>query len=136
MISSRPLSKSFQKSAVVGLAATLTDLGMLALLVHGLGVSPALANVPALFLGVMVQFVGNKLWAFEDRSTEPAALMRQGSLFLAVEVIAFALNALLFHLTAVVLGVPALAARVVVSAAVYFGFSYRLWAIIFRPARG
>lgn len=135
MISSRPLSKSFQKSAVVGLAATLTDLGMLALLVHGLGVSPALANVPALFLGVMVQFVGNKLWAFEDRSTEPAALMRQGSLFLAVEVIAFALNALLFHLTAVVLGVPALAARVVVSAAVYFGFSYRLWAIIFRPAR-
>jgi len=136
MISSRPLSKSFQKSAVVGLAATLTDLGMLALLVHGLGVSPALANVPALFVGVMVQFVGNKLWAFEDRSTEPAALMRQGSLFLAVEVIAFALNALLFHLTAVVLGVPALAARVVVSAAVYFGFSYRLWAIIFRPARG
>lgn len=135
MISSRPLSKSFQKSAVVGLAATLTDLGMLALLVHGLGVSPALANVPALFVGVMVQFVGNKLWAFEDRSTEPAALMRQGSLFLAVEVIAFALNALLFHLTAVVLGVPALAARVVVSAAVYFGFSYRLWAIIFRPAR-
>lgn len=128
-------SKSFQKSAVVGLAATLTDLAMLALLVYGLGLSPAFANVPALFAGVMVQFVGNKLWAFEERSTEPAALLRQGSLFLAVEVIAFALNALLFHLAAVVVGVPALLARVVVSALVYFGFSYRLWVVIFRPTR-
>ncbi len=127
--------KRFQRSAVVGLVATLADLITLAVFVHGLGVSAALANVPALALGVLIQFVGNKIWAFEERSTEASVLMRQGSMFLAVEVVAFALNAALFHLAAVVFAIPALFARIAVSSLVYFGFSYRLWARIFRPAR-
>lgn len=119
------------RSAIVGIAATLADLAMLALLVNGIGLSPAVANIPALTLGLVVQFLGNKLWAFEDRTTDRAALARQGSAFLAVEVVAFALNAGLFHVLAVMVGVPALVARVVASALVYFGFSYRLWRVIF-----
>ncbi len=119
------------RSAIVGIAATLADLAMIALLVNGLGLSPAVANVPALTLGLVVQFLGNKLWAFEDRATDRTALARQGGAFLAVEVVAFALNIGLFHVLAVMLGVPALVARVVASALVYFGFSYRLWRLIF-----
>jgi len=124
------------RSAIVGIAATVADLAMLALLVNGLGLTPAVANVPALSLGLVVQFLGNKLWAFEDRTSDRAALARQGSAFLAVEAVAFALNIAVFHVLAVMLGVPALIARVIASALVYFGFSYRLWRLIFsRTAR-
>jgi putative flippase GtrA len=129
----RPVAGALRRSAIVGIAATLVDLAMLALLVHGMGVAPAWANVPALGLGLVIQFVGNKLWAFQDRATDPALLARQGSAFLAVEVIAFTLNAALFHLLSPLIGLPPLLARVVASAAVYFGFSYRLWGRIFRP---
>lgn len=125
---------TLKRSAVVGVAASLADLVMLALLVHGLAVAPAWANVPALSLGLVIQFVGNKLWAFQDRTSDPAQLARQGSAFLAVEVIAFLLNAALFHLLSPLWGVPPLVARVIASAAVYFGFSYHLWARIFRPS--
>ena len=128
------LPGTLRRSALIGIAATLADLAMLALLVHGLGVAPGWANVPALTLGLVIQFVGNKFWAFKDRSLDPSALAVQGSAFLVVEVVAFLLNAGLFHVFAVMLGVPALVARVVASAAVYFGFSYRFWTKIFRPS--
>jgi putative flippase GtrA len=124
---------TLRRSALIGLAATVADLGMLALLVHGFGIAPGWANVPALSLGLVIQFVGNKFWAFKDGSMDRAALARQGSAFLAVEVIAFLLNAGFFHILAVAFAVPALVARVVASGLVYFGFSYRLWALIFRP---
>jgi len=131
---SRP-DRPLQKSAIVGIVATVADLAMIALLVHGLGLTPAIANVPALTLGLAIQFVGNKFWAFKDGATQPSTLARQGSAFLAAEAVAFLLNAGLFHVFAVLLGVPALIARVIASALVYFGFSYRLWALIFGRAR-
>lgn len=131
-ISTRPLPGTLRRSAVIGVLATLADLAMLALMVHGLGIAPAWANVPALALGLGIQFVGNKFWAFRETTTDPAALARQGSAFLAVEVVAFILNAGFFHIFAVALGAPALLARVVASALVYFGFSYRFWGMIFR----
>ena len=127
---------TLRRSAIIGVAATVADLAMIALLVHGLGLAPAVANLPALTLGLAIQFFGNKLWAFKDGATHPAALARQGSAFLAVEAVAFLLNAGLFHVFAVWLGAPALLARVVASALVYFGFSYRFWTVIFQPSTG
>lgn len=120
---------SLARSALVGVVATLIDLAALALLIDGLGVPAAIANVPALTLGLLVQFVGNKYFAFEDRSR---AIGRQGAQFAAVEAGAFALNLLAFHALAVWLPAPPLLARVVGSAAVYFGFSYPLWRRIFQ----
>jgi putative flippase GtrA len=124
------MSTPLSRSAIVGVAATLADLAMLMLL-DRLGVSPAWANVPALTLGIVIQFVGNKLWAFRDRNNDARALARQGGTFLAIEAVAFVLNAALFHVLAVLVGVPALLARVLVSAAVYFGFSFPLWGRVF-----
>jgi len=125
-------SQRLAKSAIVGVAATLVDLLVLGALVELAGVPTAWANVPALTLGLVVQFVGNKVFAFGDRSTGAAALARQGSLFIAIEAVAFLLNAGLFHLLTPVLGLPWWLGRVAASAAVYFGFSYRLWALIFQ----
>ena len=119
------------RSLLVGAAATVADLGSLALLVHVLSVAPELANVPSLLAGLLVQFVGNKWFAFRDTSRD---LLRQGGLFAVVEVGALTLNAVAFHLLAVVGPLPPLVARLVGSAVVYVGFSYPLWRRIFRPA--
>lgn len=124
------MQSTLSRSAIVGVAATLADLATLAVL-DAFGVRPAWANVPALTLGIVIQFVGNKLWAFRDRNNDARALARQGGAFLAIEAVAFALNAILFHLLVVVAGFPTLLGRVLVSAAVYFGFSYPLWGRVF-----
>lgn len=119
------------RSAAVGVVATLVDLGALWALIGGLGVAATIANVPALTLGLVVQFVGNKWFAFQDRSR---ALARQGGLFVLVEAGAFALNAGAFHLLTTA-GVPWLGARAVGASAVYLGFSLPLWGRIFTPGR-
>jgi putative flippase GtrA len=126
----RPLKGTLKRSAVVGVVATVVDLLMLWLLIGGAHVSPALANVPALSLGLLIQFIGNKYWAFRDHSDR---IGRQGAAFLLVEIVAFALNAGFFHILAVGLAVTPLLARVIASAVVYFGFSYRFWGQIFHP---
>jgi putative flippase GtrA len=110
----------------VGVAATLADLLALAVLCDVMGLPPRAANVPALVVGVLVQFVGNKLFAFRDRSR---AWLAQGARFALVEAGAFALNALVF---AVLVGaLPYLAARLVGTALVYALYSYPLWRRIF-----
>src|SRR5262245_48594343 len=117
------------RSSVVGLAATLVDLASLFLLVHGVGLPPEQANVPTLLPGLAVQFFGNKLFAFGDRSP---ALLRQGGLFVLVEVGAFFLNVLAFHLIVTLSTVHYLLARMLGTALVYLGFSFPLWGLIFR----
>jgi putative flippase GtrA len=116
------------RSALVGGAATVADLLALVVLVQLLGVPATIANVPALIAGVVVQFFGNKLFAFRDRSRDYA---RQGALFAAVEAGALLLNALAFHLLVTVTPLPYLAARALGSALVYFVYSYPLWGRIF-----
>ena len=117
------------RSAAVGLVATVVDLGLLALFVHGLGIPALAANVPALLVGLAIQFVGNKYWAFRDPSPN---LARQLALFSLVEIGAFALNAGMFHALVGTFGMPPLVARPMASAVVYFGFSLALWRLIFR----
>jgi putative flippase GtrA len=114
----------------VGGAATAVDLVSLILLVELLRLDPRWANVPALTLGLAVQFVGNKFFAFQDRRPD---YLRQGSLFLLVEAGAFALNALIFHLLVTLAATPYLLARLAGAALVYVGFSYPLWRLIFKP---
>ncbi len=117
------------RSCIVGIVATLVDLAVLHLLVRG-GVPATVANVPSLLLGVTLQFLGNKHWAFADRSRD---LLRQSTLFAAVEAGTFVLNAAAFHALVAWARVPYLAARPIATFAVYALFSYPLWARIFRP---
>ena len=120
------------RSAGVGLLATATDLVVLAVLVSGLHVSPRLASLPALALGIGVQFVGNKLFAFEDRSK---AWMRQGVQFLAVESLGFVANLVLYDLAITRFDLPYLALRLLTTNIVYFAICLPLWSRIFRPAQ-
>ena len=117
------------RSAAVGVAATTADLLTLAVLVEGLGLSPRLANLPALAIGIAVQFAGNKWFAFEDRSPEWA---RQGAMFLGVEALGMTANLVLFDLAVTRTPLPYLAARVLSTSIVYFGICLPLWSRIFR----
>jgi putative flippase GtrA len=119
------------RSAAVGLLATAADLVALSVLVAGLGVSPRLASVPALVIGISVQFVGNKWFAFGDRSPRWA---EQGLLFLAVEALGMATNLLLYDIAVTHTPLPYLAARIASTSIVYFGVCLPLWSRIFRAS--
>ncbi len=123
------------RSAGVGAVATGLDLALLSVFVKGFGWTQEVANLPALLGGLAAQFVGNKYFAFRDRSR---AFVRQGLLFGIVEAAALALNAGLFHLVVTVSNAPLLAARLLATVAVYFGFSYPIWTRILsvRPKKG
>lgn len=124
---------TFVRSVLVGLVATAVDVGALFVLVHLAGLSPAAANVPALLLGVLLQYLGNKHLAFADRTSDH---LRQGGLFALVEVGTLALNAAGFHVLVTLTRVPYVLARPIVTLAVYCLFSYPLWARIFSGGRG
>ncbi len=116
------------RSAAVGASATLLDLVVLATLVHLAAVAPRIASPIALLAGVAVQFIGNKLLTFRDRSGRWGV---QAAAFLGVELGAFALNALSFDAIVATTALPALPVRIVVSAAVYFFFCLPLWSRVF-----
>lgn len=120
------------KSGLVGVFATATDIILLVLLVDVLGWPATSANVPALSVGLLIQFLGNKYFAFEDRRSDAANLLRQGALFALVEVAAFGLSAALFHGLVTSVGTHHLVARLFGSALVYFCFSLPLWRLVFR----
>ena len=117
------------KSASVGAAATALDLVLLFLLIDVAGLDPRAANIPALFGGLLFQFAGNKLFAYEDRSRDWA---RQGLRFGVVELAALLLNALLFDLLIAHFELSYPFARAIGTALVYFGFSLPLWSQIFH----
>jgi putative flippase GtrA len=116
----------------VGAVATLTDLLVLTLLANGLGLGPRIASMPALASGIVVQFVGNKFFAFEDASKKWAG---QAALFLGVEAMGFVMNLVLFDVAVRVLPLPLVAVRLLTTNAVYFGLCLPLWSRIFarRP---
>lgn len=129
------------RSFLAGGAATLADIAVLALLVNVLGASPRLANFPALVAGGVVNFLGNRHFAF--RATE-GSLARQATLYTLVEIVALVLNGVLFD---VVVRLPPIAphaaawvvpVRLATSNLVFLAWSYPLWRLVFRvpqPAR-
>lgn len=118
------------RSGGVGALATAIDLLTLAALTHAAGLPARVASVFALSLGVAVQFVGNKLVTFRDRSPRWGAQARR---FLAVEAVAFAANLALFDLALrAAPHAPPVALRVVTTNVVYLGLCLPLWSRIFQ----
>lgn len=116
------------RSAGVGAIATAADFAVLALLVSGLGFGARFASPFALASGLALQFVGNKVFAFEDRRTQWG---RQALAFAAIEAVAFVANLALFDVAVRVLPVPYLVVRALCQSAVYFGLCLPLWSRVF-----
>jgi putative flippase GtrA len=116
------------RSGAVGAFATAIDLAALTALVELGHLAPQIASIPALLLGVAAQFIGNKWFAFGDRSRD---LAKQGAQFLAVELLAVLLNVFFFDRAVALTPIPYVLARVLVQSCVYFGISLPLWSRIF-----
>jgi putative flippase GtrA len=125
----RPLAGTFRRSAVVGALVITLDVLLLGVLVEDFGVTAARANLPALGLGLLAMFFGNKYFAFRDHSDRVAS---QGFAFLLVAAAAVASNAALFHLIGPVAGASWPVARAVASTLTYFGLVYRFCGQIFH----
>ena len=126
------------RSGAAGALAAGADLLALAGLVQLAGVSPRAASVPALLLGAVVMFFGQRHLAFRARG---GAIGRQLLLFALVQLGGLALTALLFELT--LRWLPGLSSsylvlRLVTTNAVWLLYSFPLWHWVFRvkPAAG
>ena len=124
------------RALLAGGAATIADVGVLALLVSVVGLSPRMASVPALIVGGVVNFLGNRHFAFRAAA---GSLARQAGLYAIVEVAALAANGVLFDVVMRLLP-PGLAwayvpVRLVTSHLVFLAWSYPLWRLVFRVPR-
>jgi len=122
------------RSFVAGAAATLVDLAVLYTWVAVVGLSPRLASLPALVAGGVVNFFGNRHFAFRARG---GSLRRQAMLYAVTELVALALNGLFYD--AVVRSVHpsaigAVVVRLITTHVVFIAFSYPIWRKVFRPA--
>jgi putative flippase GtrA len=120
------------RSTLVGGAATAADLLVLFVCMQALGWSPRAANTPALIAGGLVNFHGNRTFAF--RATE-GRLERQATLFVLAELVTLGLNGVLFDFVVRALpagAMPAMVARLVVQNVVFLGWSYPIWRRVFR----
>ena len=66
------------RSFLAGAAATVVDLAVLAFLVSVLGFDPRHANVPALVAGGIVNFLGNRHFAFRAADAPLGKLAAHG----------------------------------------------------------
>jgi putative flippase GtrA len=128
----RPIRGTLRRSALIGAIVVALDVLLLGVFVEDFGLSLAVANIPALGLGLAFAFFGNKYFAFRDRSR---SVGRQGVAFALVAAAAIALNAALFHFFGPMAGLGWVAARVLSSTLTYFGFAYRLSGQIFHASR-
>jgi putative flippase GtrA len=124
--------RTLGRSTLVGGAATAVDLLVLFTCMQALGWSARAANVPALIAGGLVNFHGNRTFAF--RATH-GSLPRQAALFVLAELITLGLNGVLFDFAmraAPAGAISALAIRLVVQNIVFVGWSFPVWRRVFR----
>jgi putative flippase GtrA len=120
------------RSGMAGLVATLADLAVLTGLTELAGTSPRVASVPALVVGGLVMFFGQKYFAFRGSGApRPRELVE----FVLVQAGGLVLTGFLYD-SALRL-VPSLsehyvAVRLVTTNVVWLAYSFPLWHLVFR----
>jgi putative flippase GtrA len=121
----------FLRSSAAGLVATAFDIGTLTLLVSIAHTSPRIASIPALLMGNIAMYFGQKYFAFRSH----ADAKREVPLFILVQGIGFALNIGLYDFVIRTVSVAAsyyVVARLVTSNVIYCAYSYPLWHLVFK----
>src|SRR5881394_754490 len=85
--------KKLLRSLLAGGAATFADLLVLLFAIHALHLDARVASIPALVAGGVVNFIGNRHFAFRARAGD---VRKQAMLYTATEVVALMLNGLLY----------------------------------------
>ncbi len=120
------------RSTLAGGAATAVDLLVLFACIHLLGWSPRIASLPALLAGGVVNFHGNRTFAFRATS---GSLQRQATLFVLSELVTLALNGILYDLAVRTLHPGtggAMVIRLLTQNMVFLAWSFPVWRVVFR----
>ena len=124
-----PITVRFQRflrSSLVGLVTSVVDLVIIETGIRLMKVDPALAKAIALAVCTLIQFFGNRSFAFK---AQQGRLGRQMMWFIGCEAIAAGLMCLVFR--QMVRHMPLEIANALSIGVVYFGFSYPLWKRVF-----
>jgi putative flippase GtrA len=129
-----PLVARLVRSGGAGALAAATDLATLTALVRLGQVSPRVASIPALTLGAVVMFFGQKYLAFQS-TKRPSG--REVTLFTLVQLGGLALTALFYDLAVRLPAARAhyVLARLVVTNLVWLGYSFPLWHFVFTKPK-
>ncbi len=119
------------RSAGAGAVSTIVDLTALTLLIEVARWSPRAGNIPALVLGGITMFIGQKYFAFRAHGD----VKKELALFVLVQAGALLLNGYLFDLAMRLSPLFAryyLFVRMAVGNVVWLGYSFPLWHLVFR----
>jgi putative flippase GtrA len=119
------------RSAGAGAVSTAVDLTALTLLIEVAKWSPRAANIPALILGGITMFIGQKYFAFRAHGD----VKKELALFVLVQAGALLLNGFLFDLGMRLSPLFAryyLFVRMAVGNVVWLGYSFPLWHLVFK----
>lgn len=118
--------KRFMRSSLVGLVTSVVDLAIIETGIRLMKIDPAVAKAVALAVCTLIQFFGNRSFAFR---AQKGRLGRQMAWFIGCETIAAGLMCLVFR--QMVRHMPLEIANALSIGVVYFGFSYPLWKRVF-----
>ena len=123
------------KFGVVGLAGSVIDLGGAAYLHGVLGVGPMVSKGLAIIAATVVTYLGSRFWTFRHRVNQ--ALLREGVLFVALNVVGLAIAEVVIAATTYGLGLKSALAYNAASVVgtglgtIFRYFSYKKW--VFLP---
>ena len=129
------LIPELMKFGVVGLIGSVIDLGGSAYLYDRLGIGPMVAKALAISAATVVTYLGSRFWTFRHRVNQ--ALLREGMLFVALNVVGLAIAEVVIAITSYGLGMKGTLAYNAASVVgtglgtIFRYFAYKKW--VFLP---
>jgi putative flippase GtrA len=122
------------KFGVVGLVGAVIDLGGAAYLHVALGIGPLVAKALSILAAMVVTYLGSRFWTFRHRVNQ--ALLREGTLFVALNIVGLALAEVVIAFTTYGLGAKSALAYNAASVAgtglgtIFRYFTYKKWVFL------
>ncbi len=134
------LVPELMKFGVVGLIGSVIDLGGAAYLHGSLGIGPMVAKALSIIAAMVVTYLGSRFWTFRHRVNQ--ALLREGTLFVALNVVGLAIAEVVIAVTTYGLGLKGALAYNAASVVgtglgtIFRYFTYKKWVFLAGAARG
>ena len=122
------------KFGLVGLAGAVVDLGGAAVLHGAAGIGPMISKAMSLTAAMVITYLGSRFWTFRHRVNQ--ALLREGALFAALNLVGLAIAEAVIAATTYGLGLKSALAYNAASVAgtglgtIFRYFSYKKWVFL------
>ena len=132
------LMPELAKFGVVGLVGSVIDLGGAAYLHGALGVGPMVSKGLAIIAATVVTYLGSRFWTFRHRVNQ--ALLREGTLFVLLNVVGLLIAEMVIGLTTYGFGYKSALAYNAASVVgtglgtIFRYFAYKKWVFLAAPA--